>query len=94
MSRCYWEENGIEEQQQGSEGEDGGPEVGALSLEGATTVDGKRDKLCTPLHLWPSTDDHWRLQLSDDSIPGTKASMIQLKHGFCICTCFFFFFRF
>lgn len=29
LSRCYWEENGIEEQQRGSEGDDGGPEAAA-----------------------------------------------------------------
>lgn len=27
LSRCYWEENGIEEQQRGSEGGGGGPEA-------------------------------------------------------------------
>lgn len=35
MSRCYWEENGIEELPRGSEGEDGGPEVGVLSQGGS-----------------------------------------------------------
>lgn len=29
LSRCYWEENGIEEQQRGSEGDGGGPQAAA-----------------------------------------------------------------
>lgn len=44
LSCCYWEENGIEELQQGSEGEDRGPEVGMLRHEGAIPTNCKCDK--------------------------------------------------
>lgn len=88
LSRCYWEENGIEEQPRGSEGEDGGPEVGVLSQGGAAPEDGKRDKPCTPLHLRPSTVDHWRLRRAEDSIPVTGNNSMS-KHA---RECVFFYF--
>lgn len=54
LSRCYWEENGIEEQQGGSEGDDGGPEAAVRSQKGE---DGEQDKLHRP--FWPLTDNNW-----------------------------------
>lgn len=54
LSRCYWEGNGIEEQQPGSEGDDGGPEAAVRSQKGE---DGEQDKLPRP--FWPLTDNNW-----------------------------------
>lgn len=59
LSRCYWEENGIEEQQGGSEGDDGGPEAAVRSQKGE---DGEQDKLHRP--FWPLTDNNWGVKPS------------------------------
>lgn len=54
LSRCYWEGNGTEEQQPGSEGDDGGPEA---------AVRGKREKTASKINFpdlfWPLTDNNW-----------------------------------
>lgn len=69
LSRCYWEENGIQERRGGSEGKDRGLEVGARDRQGAKAADAKRDKLRTPLHPWPPAHHHWGLRLCDNCIP-------------------------
>lgn len=94
MSHCYWEENGIEEQQWGSEGGGQGSRGGSGKPGGRRGYRGTVSEINSTGLLTPGpqqTITGYRLQLIDDSISDPSASpwrrgLVDISLGFqCQC---------